>query len=82
MDTILEGMTDDYDLVKFHAMKDSTFPLHDLKVTTRSIILNHPARTQRGPVFAVSENISKPVKCFVFGTIGHIRRDLPYPLSA
>ena len=37
MDIILSGMTNEYELIQFQAMKDSEFSLDDLKFTMRSM---------------------------------------------
>ena len=39
MDIILSGMTNEYELIQFQAMKDSEFSLDDLKFTIMDIII-------------------------------------------
>ena len=40
MDIILSGMTNEYELTQFQAMKDSEFSLDDLNFTMRSMYAN------------------------------------------
>ena len=40
MDIILSGMTNEYELIQFQAMKDSEFSLDDLNFTMRSMYAN------------------------------------------
>ena len=77
MDIILAGMSNEYELIQFQAMKDSEFLLHDLKFTMRSMYANglhyKPGRQGRG--LAMSADAARRdksgLKCHSCGKTRH-----------
>lgn len=58
MDIIISGVTNEYELVRFQAMKDSEFSLDDLKLTMRNMqanILHKSGRKGRGSAMTAGE---------------------------
>ena len=89
-DIVIEGLTDDYDRVKYDAERDPDLSISDIEVTLRSMYSNRVARNilgnkgSRGRESAMiaasppesSVTSSKFMgKCFLCGKMGHHARD-------
>ncbi len=83
MDVILNGLTSDYSLVKFQAMKDSELSLEDLMSMMRNLYVNGLTRSgytsHRGSAMysdGSGMTIDKSrVKCHRCGKFGHFKND-------
>ena len=80
MDIILSGMTNEYELIQFQAMKDSEFSLDDLKFTMRNIYVNglhNSGRPGRGSATSAdaARRDKSGLKCHSCGKTGHFQRE-------
>ena len=90
-DIVIEGLTDDYDRVKYDAERDPDLSISDIEVTLRNMYSNRVARNilgnkgSRGRESAMIEAMPHASsvtssskftgKCFRCGKIGHHARD-------
>lgn len=90
MDVILNGLTSDYSLVKFQAMKDSELSLEDLMTMMRNLYVNGLTRpgytNHRGSAMysdGTGMKIDKSrVKCHGCGKFGHFINDCHFRTAA
>ena len=89
-DIVIEGLTDDYDRVKYDAERDPDLSISDIEVTLRNMYSNRVARNILGnkgsrrresvmiaaspPESSVTSSKFKG-KCFLCGRVGHHARD-------
>ena len=81
MDILLSGMTNEYEVVQFQAMKDSEFSLDDLQLTMRNMYVNgiHNKSGRQGRGSAMSADAARRnksgLKCHSCGKTGHFQRE-------
>ena len=87
-DIVLQGMTSDYELVRFNAHKDPDYGLDEIQFTMRNMFVNEISRGQlksrsqgQGQAMslttAANHGTSKQVRCFGCKELGHLKRDCP-----
>lgn len=84
-DVVLEGLTDDYELIKYNAERDPDFSLEEIEVTMRNMHIHANSVARRAPLrkwkdcesamvaASLSSNYNR--SCHNCGKQGHFMRD-------